>query len=108
MEKTYDPNDTWDSREMGADEAHARLAAPEHARALDAAMGMQTISIRLPQELIGAYKLVAAHHGIGYQPLMRDVLQRFVPGALKEILEHHEAKAQQSDERMAVSERKSA
>ena len=46
--------------------------------ALNDALGMQAISIRLPKEMIEAYKLIAAHHGVGYQPLMRDVLQRLL------------------------------
>lgn len=43
---------------------------------------LQAISIRLPKRLIEAYKLVAAHHGTEYQPLMRDTLQRAVPELL--------------------------
>lgn len=43
---------------------------------------LQAISIRLPKRLIEAYKLVASHHGTGYQPLMRDTLQRAVPELL--------------------------
>ena len=59
----------------------------KHDKALQDALGLQAISIRLPKELIKQYKLIAGFHGVGYQPLMRDVLQRFVKGALKEILE---------------------
>ena len=68
--------------------------------ALDEAMGMQSISIRLPKEMIGAYKLIGAYHGVGYQPLMRDILQRFIPEGLKEVLDHHEQKASQAAGRM--------
>lgn len=49
----------------------------------DTAQELQAISIRLPKRLIEAYKMVAAHHGVGYQPLMRDALQRAVPDLLQ-------------------------
>ena len=60
-------------------------AHPAHssmADASDTGQELQAISIRLPKRLIEAYKLVAVHHGVGYQPLMRDTLQRAVPELL--------------------------
>ncbi len=35
------------------------------------------ISLRLPVQLVEDYKTIAADAGIGYQPLMRDILIRF-------------------------------
>lgn len=88
----------WDSRALGADEAHVAVADPGLETALDDALGLQSISIRLPKQLIDQYKLIAHFHGVGYQPLMRDVMARFVPNALKEILE-----AQQTQAKRAVA-----
>lgn len=85
---------------MGASPEHAVVASSEHAAALNDALGMQSISIRLPKEMIDAYKLIAAHHGIGYQPLMRDILQRFIPEGLKEVVQHHQSEAAHAVERM--------
>ena len=79
--------DVWDDRRLGADASHVGVADESHEHALTESLEMQSISIRLPSELIKQYKLIAGFHGVGYQPLMRDILQRFVPGALKEILE---------------------
>lgn len=90
----------WDTRELGASAEHAVVASPEHLSALNDALGMQSISIRLPKEMIEAYKLIAAHHGVGYQPLMRDILQRFIPEGLKEVMEHHQAEAEEAKGRM--------
>lgn len=87
----------WDGGVLGTDEAHAKPVAKSLDDEIDASLGLQAISIRLPKQLIDAYKLIAAHHGIGYQPLMRDILQRFVPEGLKEVLSHHEAKAGEVD-----------
>jgi len=93
-------DEAWDSRQLGASAAHAKVASAEHQAALDAALGLQSISIRLPKELIEAYKLIASHHGVGYQPLMRDILQRFVKEGLKEVVEHQTKKAEQADQRI--------
>lgn len=90
----------WDERRLGASAAHAKVASPEHLTALGDAMGMQSISIRLPKEMIDAYKLIAAHHGVGYQPLMRDILQRFIPQGLKEVMTHHEQEAKEAEGRI--------
>lgn len=100
MNKIASTDAAWDDRQLGADPEHAQIASREHEQALDAALGMQTISIRLPKQMIEAYKLIAAHHGVGYQPLMRDILQRFIPEGLKEVLEHHQAKATQAQHRI--------
>ena len=78
-------DEAWDSGALGASEAHAELAPAGLDEQIDASLGLQAISIRLPKQLIEAYKLIAAHHGLGYQPLMRDILQRFVPEGLREV-----------------------
>lgn len=95
--KIASTDEAWETGQLGNSEAHARPAPKELEAAIDASLGLQAISIRLPKQLIDAYKLIAAHHGVGYQPLMRDILQRFVPEGLKEVLQHHEAKAGEVD-----------
>jgi hypothetical protein len=85
----------WEAGLLGASAAHIAPASAEMDAAIDSALGMQAISIRLPKQLVDAYRLISAHHGIGYQPLMRDILQRWVKEGLKEVYEHQ---AQKSDE----------
>lgn len=109
--KTKDTPEAWEERTLGADEEHAAGADASHEVALDEALGLQSIAIRLPKEMIRQYKLIAHFHGVGYQPLMRDVLARFVPPALKEILEAEAEKAAQAAERATIAvpeERKAA
>jgi predicted DNA binding CopG/RHH family protein len=79
--------EAWDLRTLGASDAHVAVAEVAHEQALDKALDLQSISIRLPKQLIEQYKLIAHFHGVGYQPLMRDVLTRFVPNALQEIMQ---------------------
>lgn len=100
MKKIAGTDEAWESRELGADPASVKVAGAEHAAALDDALGLQSISIRLPRQLIETYKLIASHHGIGYQPLMRDILQRFVPEGLKEVMEEQSRKAAQAEARI--------
>lgn len=79
-------SDPWDDRRLGHDERFvARVSADEEAR-IDDNMGLQMISIRLPKQLIDQLKVIAGHSGIGYQPLMRDVLSRFARGELIQVL----------------------
>lgn len=100
------PNTTeaWDDGLLGRDEKHVVVADESHEAALDAALELQAISIRLPKQLIEQYKLIAHFHAVGYQPLMRDVLSRFVPNALKEILEAEQAKAIKASEQAVLAQ----
>ena len=79
--------EAWDSRALGASAEHVVVAEAAHEHALDKALELQSISIRLPKQLIEQYKLIAHFHGVGYQPLMREILTRFVPNALQEIMQ---------------------
>lgn len=100
MTKIAGTEQAWEERQLGASAEHAEVAGAEHLTALNEALGMQSISIRMPKEMIDAYKLIGAHHGVGYQPLMRDILQRFIPEGMKEVLEHHKAKAVEAEDRI--------
>jgi hypothetical protein len=103
MSKIKDTVEAWESRALGAEESYVEVADETHEAALDEALELQSISIRLPKQLISQYKLIAHFHGVGYQPLMRDILARFVPGALKEILETEQAKSLQAAGQTAVA-----
>ena len=85
MKTSKKKSDPWEDRQLGAETEFVAIADESHEKALNEALELQSISIRLPVELIKNYKLIAGFHGIGYQPLMRDILHRFVPEGLKEI-----------------------
>ncbi len=106
--KIKDTDQAWDDRTLGAEPEFVRVADSSHERALDDALELQSISIRLPKELIKNYKLIAAFHGVGYQPLMRDVLQRFVQPELKYILENQIRSAQSKPHTALIKPRKAA
>ncbi|RJG02027.1 hypothetical protein [Noviherbaspirillum sedimenti] len=77
--------EAWESGELGRDPAHAKRAPKEIEQQVDDALCLQAISIRLNKELIEDFKFIAKHHGIGYQPLMRDALKRFADAEYKRI-----------------------
>jgi uncharacterized protein (DUF4415 family) len=85
-EKILGTDEAWESEQLGADEKYARPADAETANRIDEAIGMQMISIRLDKSLIESFKLLGSFHGVGYQPLMRDALKRFVDGEMKSIV----------------------
>ena len=95
VKKVKNTEQAWDERKLGAEADFVGVADATHEDVLQEALELQAISIRLPKDLVRSYKLIADFHGIGYQPLMRDVLQRFVAPELKHILEtqHKSAKA---------------
>lgn len=52
---------------------------PAHvSKAVDDALGLQLISVRLQKELLEQLKDLAEEEGIGYQPLIRQILTRHV------------------------------
>lgn len=79
-------DEAWESKELGDDEAHVKAAKGNIEAEIDAALELQLISIRLQKSLIEDMKRIAILNGIGYQPLMRQVLKRFVDSEKRQIL----------------------
>jgi predicted DNA binding CopG/RHH family protein len=59
----------------------------EEEKAIDEALGLQMISIRLQRSLLNNLKLIAEHHKVGYQPLIRDLLNRFAKAEMRRVLQ---------------------
>lgn len=74
----HDDTELWESRQLGASEEFVRKVSPERARAVDEALGLQPITIRLQKDLVEELKTLAKSHGIGYQPYVRLILTRHV------------------------------
>ena len=106
--KIKNTTQAWETRKLGAEAKFAGVADVSHELALEDALELQTISIRLPKQMIRHYKLIAEFHGVGYQPLMRDVLQRFVPAELKHILETQIDAANTTQQTALIPKRKAA
>lgn len=93
-----EPHDPWEDGDYGKSEKHVKVAPKADEDALDEALELQMISIRLQKELIAEMKFIAKYHRIGYQPLVRDVLGRFARAEMLKIAEesHRRMKAEES------------
>ncbi|MDX3986139.1 MAG: hypothetical protein QHC88_12885 [Achromobacter sp.] len=83
--KILGTDDAWENGELGNSLDNARVASPDAHAAVEEALSMQMISIRLPKAVIEDFKAIAAVEGIGYQPLMREALTRFAACEAKRI-----------------------
>lgn len=77
----------WETGALGLSEEHVRVATDAEMREVDDALELQMISIRLQKGLLEALKEIAGHHGIGYQPMIRDLLNRFARSEIRTILQ---------------------
>jgi predicted DNA binding CopG/RHH family protein len=80
---TTSEGDAWESGKLGREEQFQRTA--EFKKEIDAAVGLQAISIRLQRELLDELKIIAKYRGCGYQPLIRDVLSRWSRAEMTQI-----------------------
>ena len=68
-------------------EQHSSVAPADEVAALDDALDLQLVSIRLQKGLISDLKAIAEYRKIGYQPLVRDLLNRFATSEKRRIVE---------------------
>ncbi|EEO27723.1 hypothetical protein OFAG_00876 [Oxalobacter formigenes HOxBLS] len=79
--------EAWEDGFLGREAEHAVKISKEKENDIEEALGMKMISIRLPADLIQAFKDISEFRGVsGYQPLMRDALKRFADSEMKIIL----------------------
>jgi predicted DNA binding CopG/RHH family protein len=96
--KIESTDDAWDADGgLGESEQHVRRSSPEREQNLDASLELQMISVRLQKELLEQLKFIANHHGIGYQPLMRDVLARWARTEMLDIAEQMKQQLEAED-----------
>lgn len=82
--KIVGTDEVWDKRELGASMAHAELANAEEVQAVEDALSLHPISIRLPKSVIDDFKTIANIHGIRhYQSLMKEALARFADAEMR-------------------------
>lgn len=79
-------NEKWESGELGRDEQFVQRSEDHTLESsIDEMLALQLISIRMPQNLLQDLKDIARLHGLGYQPLIKQILTRFVEGEKKMI-----------------------
>lgn len=96
-------DDAWENKSLGNDEAFVKVVDEAQEANIDEASGTQMISIRLQKSLIEDFKIIASlNGGIGYQTLMKQIMQRFVDCEKKRIFNElvaEKIKMQQKSER---------
>lgn len=85
----------WDEGNLGRDESCVRRSNPDRERDIENAAQLQMISVRLPKDLIYQLKAIAEIRGVGYQPLMRDMLAKFARSELLLIAKERIEKEQE-------------
>jgi len=95
----------WDEGKLGLSEEHAVAESASLDASVDEALRLQMISIRLQKDLIDDLKLIASREGLGYQPLIRRVLQRFVAAEFRSMAREDSSlmPPQYEDERAAAT-----
>ena len=83
-------DEAWDDETLGADPDYMKVADDALESIVDEAAGTQLISIRLQKSMIESFKVIAAsNNGIGYQTLMKQILQRFIDSEMKRVWNEH-------------------
>jgi len=82
-EKIEGTVEAWESGQLGRDAQYAKLDNTLSIKDLEDALELKPISIRLKKSLLSDLKLIADVEGIGYQPLIKQLLERFVIGEFK-------------------------
>lgn len=78
-------DEAWDNRKLGADEKFVGVVGDDVELQIHEAAGTQLISIRMQKSMIEDLKLIASLNGLGYQTLMKQIMQRFVECEKKQL-----------------------
>ena len=87
FEKIEGTVEAWENGTLGCDKKYARVDDKASEEMIDESLGLQLISIRLQKSLIADLKDIAKMNGIGYQPLVKQILHRFVNAEKKMIIQ---------------------
>lgn len=97
--KTIDSTaENWESGKLGLDADYVEVAPDIDQTSIDDAFDLQPISIRLENALIEDFKAFSRIYGVGYQPLIRQVLKRFADGEKKKLIRQYMAEQRKMEE----------
>ena len=105
-DKVSSSAENWEDGKLGLNKNTAQEVSAEEAAMIEAATGlnMQAISIRLQRPLLGVLKEIAKYRGVGYQPMIRDVLERWALGEIKTILQERALEVEKRQGELEQSE----
>lgn len=77
--KIIGTDEAWENGTLGADERYVARSPSSSGASVDDALALKPISIRLPETMVEDLRVISKLNGLrGYQPLIRQVLTRFV------------------------------
>lgn len=98
-----DTDEAWDERVLGHDENFVEVVSDEVETQIDECAGTQLISIRMQKSMIEDMKMIASlNNGIGYQTLMKQILQRVIDSEKKRIFAELVAEKMKAKHKTAV------
>jgi hypothetical protein len=97
MNKIDGTAEAWEDGSLGCDEQYVEASDISDA-VLDDALSLKLISIRLQNSLIEDLKEIAKIEGLGYQPLIKKVLLRFVDAEKRKALKEKASRARFEEE----------
>ena len=100
--KIEDTIDNWESGALGTDVEYATVSDDVTNSVIDDALDLKAISIRLEKSLIDDFKAFSRIYGVGYQPLIRQVLTRFAEGEKRILIK--QMKAREAEEEKDAEE----
>jgi hypothetical protein len=81
--------EAWEEGLLGTNENSAQVSDLILQSDIDEAMSLSPISIRLQKSLIDDLKIIAERNNMGYQPLIKNVLHRFVAAEMRQYFREH-------------------
>lgn len=81
--------ENWENGVLGCDEAHVSVSEELTMDVFNDLSESKPISIRMKDSMIDDLKFFAEREGLGYQTLIKNLLQRFIDGEYKRIVREH-------------------
>lgn len=103
MKRIEETAEVWESGELGCDEKYVEKVEISETL-IDDAMELKAISIRMQKGLIDDLKDIARIKGLGYQPLIKQILSRFVEAEKKQALREKACQAMSDDQELELDE----
>lgn len=99
-------DEAWEDRSLGSDEAAVKVVDEATTKAVDEAAGTQLISIRMQKSMIDEIKVIAAKNGgMGYQTLIKQVLQRFIDSEKRMVWNEYVSRKLKEQQKEADSDK---
>lgn len=101
--KVESTQEAWETGKLGRDEAYVAVCDDsEIQNEIDEALELQMISIRMQKGLLEDLKMIADIHGMGYQPMMKQILKRFVDAEKRKLLKEAAQEAKSGKKRPPI------